>query len=85
VIGKLGIGAEQADRLRSEMRREGSAAVDYSLFCGSPDDSMGLMVDLVALAKRDGEFHISERMYIRDIAKTIGYSPDDADALMAAD
>jgi hypothetical protein len=41
--------------------------VDYSLIAKYPDDTLGLLIDLIALAlaKRDGDFHITEKMYIK--------------------
>jgi len=40
------------------------------------------MLDLIALAKRDQEFHVTEKMYIKQIGKFLGYSDDDMMAMM---
>lgn len=58
--------------------------VDYSTFASMPDDAIGLLVDLVALAKRDGEFHVTEKMYIKQAGKLMGFSDSDIEETMAS-
>jgi uncharacterized tellurite resistance protein B-like protein/uncharacterized protein (DUF697 family) len=58
-------------------------SVDYSAFASSPDDAIGLLVDLIALAKRDGTFHITEKMFIKQVGKLLGFSDNDIDETMA--
>jgi uncharacterized tellurite resistance protein B-like protein/uncharacterized protein (DUF697 family) len=58
-------------------------AVDYSAFASSPDDAIGLLVDLITLAKRDGTFHITEKMFIKQVGKLLGFSDTDIDETMA--
>lgn len=77
IITSAELGADSANDLRKKITVPGSIPVDYTLFTKSPDDSLGLMIDLVALAKRDGEFHINEKMYIKQVGKMLGYSEDD--------
>jgi uncharacterized tellurite resistance protein B-like protein len=56
--------------------------VDYSLIAKYPDDALGLLIDLIALAKRDGDFHITEKMYIKQVGKLMGFSEVDVAELM---
>lgn len=56
--------------------------VDYSLIAKYPDDALGLLIDLIALAKRDGDFHITEKMYIKQVGKLMGFSEVDIAELM---
>jgi uncharacterized tellurite resistance protein B-like protein len=56
--------------------------VDYSIFKKSPEESIGLLVDLVALAKRDGEFKLSEKLLIKQIGSQLGFSDTDIAGLM---
>lgn len=58
--------------------------VDYSLIAKYPDDALGLLIDLIALAKRDGDFHITEKMYIKQVGKLMGFSEVDVAELMLA-
>jgi uncharacterized tellurite resistance protein B-like protein len=73
---------EKAD-LTQAMDRSGKFAVDYSTFASSPDDAIGLLVDMVTLAKRDGTFHIAEKMFVKQVGKLLGFSEDDVDEIMA--
>jgi len=57
--------------------------VDYSAFANSPDNAIGLLVDMVTLAKRDGTFHITEKIFIKQIGKLLGFSDNDIDESMA--
>jgi hypothetical protein len=56
--------------------------VDYSLIAKYPDDALGLLIDLIALAKRDGDFHITEKMYIKQVGKLMEFSEGDVAELM---
>jgi uncharacterized tellurite resistance protein B-like protein len=58
-------------------------SVDYSAFASSLDDAIGLLVDMVTLAKRDGTFHITEKMFVKQAGKLLGFSDDDLDEIMA--
>ena len=57
--------------------------IDYAAFASSPSDAIGLLVDMVTLAKRDGTFHITEKMFIKQVGKLLGFSADDIDEIMA--
>jgi uncharacterized tellurite resistance protein B-like protein len=56
--------------------------VDYTDLKNSPDDAIGLLVDMVALAKRDGQFHITEKMFIKKTGATLGFSESDVEEMM---
>ncbi|WP_110519824.1 hypothetical protein [Herpetosiphon llansteffanensis] len=51
--------------------------VDYTRFIDDPDASLGLLIDLVALAQRHGGIHITEAMYIKQVGRILGYESDD--------
>ncbi|MCB5266661.1 MAG: TerB family tellurite resistance protein [Candidatus Cloacimonetes bacterium] len=57
--------------------------VDYTLFKSNQEEALYLLIDLIALAKVDGEFHVTEKMFIKNIAKTIEFSEDDLAELMS--
>jgi len=73
--------SERAD-LTQAIDKSGKFVVDYSAFASSPDDAIGLLVDMVALAKRDGSFHITEKMFVKQIGKLLGFSDSDIDETM---
>lgn len=75
--------SEKADLIQA-MDRNGKIVVDYSAFANSPDDAIGLLVDMVTLAKRDGTFHITEKMFVKQVGKLLGFSENDIDETMAA-
>jgi uncharacterized protein (DUF697 family)/uncharacterized tellurite resistance protein B-like protein len=58
--------------------------INYQLLAESPDDSIGLMVDMVALAKRDGNLHVTEKMYIKKIGKMLNFDDEEIKEVMAA-
>jgi uncharacterized tellurite resistance protein B-like protein len=48
--------------------------IDFQIFSSNHDEAIGLIADMIALAKRDGEFHKDEELYIKTVAKQIGVS-----------
>lgn len=56
--------------------------IDYSLFKTNPEQSLQLLRNLILIAKCDNEFHITEKMYIKNIAKQLDYSLSDLESLM---
>ncbi len=74
--------SERADLLQV-IDKSGKFVVDYSAFASSPDDAIGLLVDMVTLAKRDGTFHITEKMFVKQVGKLLGFSENDIDETMA--
>ena len=74
--------SERVD-LTQAIDKSGKFVVDYSAFASSPDDAIGLLVDMVMLAKRDGTFHITEKMFVKQVSKLLGFSENDIDEIMA--
>ena len=56
-------------------------SVDYSVFKGYKEESILLLIDLVAIAKIDGEYHMKEQEYIQDIALHLGITNADLEKL----
>jgi uncharacterized tellurite resistance protein B-like protein/uncharacterized protein (DUF697 family) len=73
--------SEKAD-LTQTIDKSGKFVIDYSAFASSPDAAIGLLVDMVTLAKRDGTFHITEKMFIKQIGKMLGFLENDVDEIM---
>lgn len=56
--------------------------VDYTIFKDDPDESLGLIIDMVALAWRDNELHISEKIYIKQVGKILGIDESDINEML---
>lgn len=69
---------EMDDETRIELAalldQEEKGHVDFALFAKEPDEVAGMLVDLVALAKRDGVVRLAERLYIKQACKLMGLS-----------
>jgi uncharacterized tellurite resistance protein B-like protein len=82
IIGSADLTESEKEDLSQSLDKNGKFVVDYSAFASSPDDAIGLLVDMVALAKRDGTFHITEKMFIKQVGKLLGFLDDDIDETM---
>jgi uncharacterized membrane protein YebE (DUF533 family) len=65
--------------LSTEKKHEGLDAI-----AASPDDSIALLADLTALAKIDDKFHITEKLYIKQVGKILNFSEADIEEVMSA-
>lgn len=81
-IDKSSIDTNDKMALIEQIHAGKKIAVDYEIFKISKEDSLFLLIDLIALAKVDGEFHITEKMYIKEIAKMLGFDENDTKELM---
>ncbi|RZI85144.1 MAG: TerB family tellurite resistance protein [Rubrivivax sp.] len=63
--------------LTSNMLSGNRAVEGIEAIARSPDDSISLLSDLTALAKADGKFHITEKLYIKQIGKLLNFSESD--------
>ena len=71
------------ENFKSLLNSETKIAIDYSIFQNNPQESVGLMVDLIALAKRDNDFDFSEKLLIKEIGKKVGFGDSDISELMS--
>ena len=83
IIGNADLTESEKADLTQAIDKSGKFVVDYSAFASSPDDAIGLLVDMVTLAKRDGTFHITEKMFVKQVGKLLGFSDNDIDETMA--
>ncbi len=83
IIGNADLTESEKADLTQAIDKGGKFVVDYSAFASSPDDAIGLLVDMVTLAKRDGTFHIAEKMFVKQVGKLAGFSDNDIDEIMA--
>lgn len=52
------------------------------VIAASPSDSIALLADMTALAKVDGQVHITEKLYIRQIGKLLNFSETDVEEFL---
>jgi len=83
IIGNANLTESEKAELTKAMDTGDRFVVDYSTFASSPDDAIDLLVDLITLAKCDGTFHITEKMFIRQVGKLLGFSDTDIDETMS--
>lgn len=83
IIGNADLTENERTDLTHAIDKNEKFSVDYSAFASSPDDAIGLLVDMLTLAKRDGTFHITEKMFVKQVGKMLGFSDDDIDEIMA--
>jgi uncharacterized tellurite resistance protein B-like protein/uncharacterized protein (DUF697 family) len=83
IIGNADLTESERVELTQILDKSGKFVVDYSTLASSPDDAIGLLVDMVTLAKRDGTFHITEKMFVKQVGKLLGFSDNDIDETMA--
>lgn len=83
IIDNADLTESEKTELMQAIDKSGKFVVDYSAFASSPDDAIGLLVDMVTLAKRDGTFHITEKMFVKQVGKLVGFSDNDIDEIMA--
>jgi uncharacterized tellurite resistance protein B-like protein len=79
------LSAAERERLGAAVSQRRALEVDYSVFRNAPDDAAGLLISMVALARRDGNVHLAERLYIKQVARLLGFSDGDVNAALEAD
>ncbi len=85
VISNVDLDETTIDELRQSFESKKISDIDYILFKQSPDLSIGLLSDLVGLAKRDGKLHPKEKLFLKNVAKQLEISEQDLDELLSID
>lgn len=81
-IEKSNLSSEDEILLIEQLGGSDKIKVDYESFKNNQEEALYLLIDLMALAKVDGEFHVTEKMFIKNIAKTIEFNENDLAELM---
>lgn len=68
--------------LISRLYSKENLVVDYSIFKNMINDSLELITNLIKLAKIDNEFHILEKMFIKNVGTQIGFSHEEIEELI---
>lgn len=85
IIGNAELTTSEKVDLMETIDKSGRSDVDYTAIANCPDDAIGLMVAMTTLAKRDGTFHITEKLYIKQIGKLLGFSENDIDEVITTE
>lgn len=84
VISDSSLDETERSCLVEQVHKGSKTKVDYSQISELPDEAIGLMVDLVGLAKRDGEFHMTEKLFIKQVGKLLGFSASEIEEVLTA-
>jgi uncharacterized tellurite resistance protein B-like protein len=76
-IEKSNLSNEDEIQLIEQLGRSDKIKVDYSVFKDNQEDSLYLLIDLIALSKVDKNFHVTEKMFIKNVAKIIDFNEED--------
>lgn len=68
--------------LRAELAAPNQGPVDLAPFRADPDEAQALLMDMVALAWRDGTLHPAEKAHIRRVARDLGVPDADVAVLL---
>jgi uncharacterized tellurite resistance protein B-like protein len=82
IMSNYEIPAVETDHILDALRNSQLMNIDYSILAANPSDSVGVLLDMVALSKRDGSDHPAERIYIRKVGQILGVSDADIDDLI---
>lgn len=81
-IDKTTIDSNTKLELISQISDESKIQLDYTPFQNNKEEALYLLIDLMALAKVDGKFHITEKLFIKEIGKSLGFLDKEIDELM---
>ena len=56
---------------------------NYGILNGEPDEKLYLLIDLISLAKIDGNFDITEKMFVKEIGRLLSFDKSDIEELIA--
>lgn len=68
--------------LLGALEKSSQFKINYAQLAESPDDALSLLMDLTALSKYDGELHISEKIYIKQVGRAMNLSDADVEELI---
>lgn len=75
---------EQREKLRLALTGEALPLQGVEALAARPDSAIALLSNMIALARKDEEVHITEKLYIKKIGGMLGFSASDVDEVMAS-
>jgi len=85
IISNAELTESEKEDLMETLDKSTKSVVDYTALANCPDDAVGLLVDMITLAKRDGTFHITEKIFVKQVGKLLGFSDNDIDEVMTTE
>jgi uncharacterized tellurite resistance protein B-like protein len=82
ILGNYNIPASEKDVILHSLEKCQPIDVDFTVLANNPSDSVGVLVDMVALSKRDGSLHPAEKIYVRKVGQILGVAEADVDDLI---
>ncbi|MGB9739316.1 TerB family tellurite resistance protein [Chloroflexus sp.] len=76
-----GLSDQQARILLAVLHTNTNFTIDYEALAAQPEEIVGLLMKMVALARCDGELHIAEKLYITQMAQRLGIAETDLNEL----
>jgi tellurite resistance protein len=79
---KIDLTIDAKMELIQELTSKSKISVDYNILKDNSEEVLYLLLDLISLAKIDGEFHITEKLFIKEVAKTLNFNQDELVSLI---
>lgn len=73
----------QVLQLTAQLGAQAKPLEGIEALAASPDNAIALLSSMTALARTDENFHITEKLYIRQIGKLLGFQASDIEEVMA--
>lgn len=84
IMNNYEIPAADKEEILDSLKKHKQLDVNYKMLSGNPADSIGVLIDMIALSKRDGTVHPAEKVFIRKVGELLCISADDVEDLIAA-
>lgn len=84
LIDKSELSEEQKTEIISRLATNEKNIDGIEILAQYPDDAISLISDMLALAHKDDNLHITEKLYIKQIAKLINISETDIEELFSS-
>ena len=85
IIAQVGFSVDEQAQFQEDIEIGDRYTIDYTAFRSLPDEAVGLLLDLVALSRRDGQTHILEKLYIKQVGGVVGISESDINEMMTSE
>ena len=74
---KVDLSIDDKMELIQELTTKNKISVNYSVLKDNSEEVLYLLLDLISLAKIDGKFHVTEKLFIKEVAKTLNFNQDE--------
>lgn len=81
-MDKIELDIDDKMDLIQQLNSQNKISVDYNILKNNNEEILYLLIDLVSLAKIDNEFHITEKLFIKEIAKILEFNQEELQLLM---